>query len=44
MSGFDRTKGAGGSCIIATTGEIVAESTTEEDELIAADCGLEQCN
>ncbi len=33
----------GQSCIIAPTGEIVAMSTTLEDELIVAKCNLERC-
>jgi len=31
----------GGSCIIAPTGEIVAQATTREDELIVARCDLD---
>ncbi|MDP6426947.1 MAG: N-carbamoyl-D-amino-acid hydrolase [Rhodospirillales bacterium] len=31
----------GGSCIVAPTGEIVAQCTTREDELITADCDLD---
>jgi len=34
----------GGSCIIAPTGEIVARSLTEDDELISADCDLSMCD
>ena len=34
----------GGSCIIAPTGEIVARSLSEEDELITADCDLSLCD
>lgn len=33
----------GNSCIIAPTGEIVAECKTLEDELIVADCDLDRC-
>jgi predicted amidohydrolase len=33
----------GGSCIIAPTGEIVAQCSTLEDELIIADCDLDRC-
>lgn len=33
----------GGSCIIAPTGEIVAQAETLEDELILADCDLDRC-
>lgn len=31
----------GGSCIVAPTGEIVAQTLTQEDELIAYDCDLD---
>ncbi len=31
----------GGSCIVAPTGEIVAQSTTEGDEVIVHDCDLD---
>ncbi len=31
----------GGSCIVAPTGEIVAQCTSREDELISADCDLD---
>ena len=31
----------GGSCIIAPTGEIVAQALTEEDEVISYDCDLD---
>lgn len=31
----------GGSCIIAPTGEIVAQAVTREDELIVARCDLD---
>ena len=31
----------GGSCIVAPTGEIVAQSTTEGDEVIVYDCDLD---
>jgi len=34
----------GGSCIIAPTGEIVAQARTLDDELIVADCDLDACN
>jgi predicted amidohydrolase len=33
----------GQSCIIAPTGEIVAQCATLEDELIVADCDLDRC-
>jgi len=33
----------GGSCIIAPSGEIVAQSTSEEDEVIIARCDLDAC-
>jgi len=33
----------GGSCIIAPTGEIVAQAKTLEDELILTDCDLDRC-
>ena len=33
----------GGTCIIAPTGEIVAECKTLADELILAECDLESC-
>ena len=33
----------GGSCIVAPTGEIVAQAQTEADELIVADCDLDNC-
>ncbi len=33
----------GQSCIIAPTGEIVAQCSTLEDELIIADCDLDRC-
>ena len=33
----------GGSCIIAPTGEIVAQARTLDDELIVADCDLDAC-
>lgn len=33
----------GESCIIAPTGEIVAQCSTLEDELIVADCNLDRC-
>jgi predicted amidohydrolase len=33
----------GGSCIIAPTGEIVAQCSTREDEVILADCDLDRC-
>lgn len=31
----------GGSCIIAPTGEIIAQSTTETDEVLVAECNLD---
>jgi predicted amidohydrolase len=31
-----------GSCIVAPTGEIAALATTNEDEVIVADCDLER--
>ncbi|MBI3069392.1 MAG: N-carbamoyl-D-amino-acid hydrolase [Betaproteobacteria bacterium] len=34
----------GGSCIIAPTGEIVARTYTEEDDLAIADCDLALCD
>ena len=33
----------GGSCIIAPTGEIVAQARTLEDEVVLADCDLDRC-
>jgi len=33
----------GGSCIIAPTGEIVAQCRTLEDELIIHECDLDRC-
>ncbi|GAB4224744.1 MAG: N-carbamoyl-D-amino-acid hydrolase [Kiloniellaceae bacterium] len=33
----------GGSCIIAPTGEIVAQCATLEDEVVVADCDLDRC-
>lgn len=33
----------GGSCIIAPTGEIVAQAETLGDELLVADCDLDRC-
>jgi len=33
----------GGSAIVAPTGEIVAQATSEEDEIIVHDCGLDAC-
>ncbi|MCP5156420.1 MAG: N-carbamoyl-D-amino-acid hydrolase [Ectothiorhodospiraceae bacterium] len=33
----------GGSCIIAPTGEIVAQCTTLGDELVVAECDLDRC-
>ena len=33
----------GGSCIIAPTGEIVAQAKTLEDELVLGDCDLDRC-
>ena len=34
----------GGSCIISPTGEIVAQASTEEDELVLANCDLSLCD
>ncbi|MDP6345364.1 MAG: N-carbamoyl-D-amino-acid hydrolase [Alphaproteobacteria bacterium] len=34
----------GGTCIIAPTGEIVAQGRTLADELVIADCDLDACN
>ena len=31
----------GGSCIIAPTGEIIAQSVSEADEVLVADCNLD---
>jgi predicted amidohydrolase len=33
----------GGSCIIAPTGEIVAQCATLEDEVVVTDCDLDRC-
>lgn len=33
----------GGTCIVAPTGEIVAQATTRADELVLADCDLDRC-
>ena len=33
----------GGTCIVAPTGEIIAECKTLDDELIHAECNLERC-
>ena len=33
----------GGSAIVAPTGEIVAQANTVEDELLAAECDLDEC-
>lgn len=33
----------GGSCIIAPTGEIVAQAVTEGEELLVRDCNLDMC-
>ena len=33
----------GGTCIIAPTGEIIAECKTLDDELIVAECDLDRC-
>lgn len=33
----------GGSCIIAPTGEIVAQCDSLDDELIVAECDLDRC-
>ncbi|MFZ7093068.1 N-carbamoyl-D-amino-acid hydrolase [Primorskyibacter sp. 2E233] len=33
----------GGSCIVAPTGEIVAQAATLGDELVIADCDLDRC-
>ena len=34
----------GGSCIIAPTGEVVAQAVTEDDELVVARCDLDLGN
>tara|TARA_B100000029_G_C17593682_1_gene963343 strand:+ start:919 stop:1848 length:930 start_codon:yes stop_codon:yes gene_type:complete len=34
----------GGSCIVNPAGEIVAIAKTEEDEIIASECDLDDCN
>ena len=34
----------GGSCIVNPAGEIVAIAKTEEDEIIAFECDLDECN
>lgn len=34
----------GGTCIIAPTGAIIAETMTDDAELVVADCDLDQCN
>jgi N-carbamoyl-D-amino-acid hydrolase len=34
----------GGSCIVAPTGEIVAQCSTLDDELIVAECDLSRCD
>ena len=33
----------GGSAIVAPSGEIVAQAKTEEDELLVAECNLDDC-
>jgi predicted amidohydrolase len=33
----------GGSCIVAPSGEVVAQAVTEEDEVITAVCDLDRC-
>jgi predicted amidohydrolase len=33
----------GGSCVVAPSGEIVAQATTDGDEVITAQCDLDQC-
>ena len=33
----------GGSCIVAPTGEIMAQALSEEDEVISFDCDLDLC-
>ncbi len=33
----------GGSCIVAPTGEIMAQTVSEEDEVVAFDCDLDLC-
>lgn len=33
----------GGSCIVAPSGEIVAQATTDEDEVVVARCDLDHC-
>jgi predicted amidohydrolase len=34
----------GGTCIIAPTGEVVAEATSDGAELVVADCDLDRCD
>ncbi len=34
----------GGSCIVSPTGEIAAKASTEDDELIVANCDLALCD
>ena len=34
----------GGSCIVAPTGEIMAQALSEADEVIAFDCDLDLCD
>jgi predicted amidohydrolase len=34
----------GGSCIVAPTGEIMAQALTEDDEVITFDCDLDLCH
>jgi predicted amidohydrolase len=34
----------GGSCVVAPTGEIMAQALSEEDEVIAFDCDLDLCH
>ncbi len=33
----------GGSCVIAPSGEVIAATTTDEDEVVVAHCDLDQC-
>ena len=41
-AGFEDGYGLiGGSCIIAPTGEVVAQALTEEDEVVSFDCDLD---
>lgn len=34
----------GGTCIIAPTGAVIAEASTDDAELVVADCDLDQCD